>query len=58
VTVLWQSNITKKQQEKLDTLLKQEVSSYLIMNVEALSTPKGKDFATKFINCHQHVNGY
>ena len=53
VTVLWQSNITKGQREKLDSLLKSDVSLHImIMNVEALSTPKGKDFATKFVSCH------
>jgi len=53
VTVLWQSNITKGQKEKLDSLLKSDVSLHImIMNVEALSTPKGKDFATKFVSCH------
>ena len=53
VTVLWQSNITKGQREKLDSLLKSDMSLHImIMNVEALSTPKGKDFATKFVSCH------
>ena len=56
VSVLWQSNITKKQQEKLDTLFKtgQELH-ILVMNVEALSTIKGKAFATKFINSHSTI---
>ena len=53
VTILWQSNITKTQREKLETLFDVEESLHiLIMNVEALSTSKGKDFATKFISCH------
>jgi ribosomal protein S10 len=42
VTVLWQPNITKKQQEKLETLFEIETALHiLIMNVEALSTEKG-----------------
>ena len=53
VSILWQSNITKKQQEKLDSVLKTgEDLHILVMNVEALSTTKGVEFALKFINCH------
>ena len=53
VTILWQSNITKKQQEKLESLFEVEESLHiLIMNVEAFSTEKGKAFAEKFMNCH------
>jgi SNF2 family DNA or RNA helicase len=53
VTILWQANITKGQQEKLDTLFETETALHiLIMNVEALSTSKGTDFASKFINSH------
>ena len=53
VSILWQSNITKKQQEKLDSILKTgEDLHILVMNVEALSTTKGVEFALKFINCH------
>ena len=53
VSILWQSNITKKQQEKLDSVLKiGEDLHILVMNVEALSTTKGVEFALKFINCH------
>jgi hypothetical protein len=41
-TVLWKAAITKKQQEKLDTLFKPgEDLHILIMNVEAFSTTKG-----------------
>ena len=54
VTVLWQSNITKGQQEKLETLFEIETALHiLIMNVEALSTDKGVKFATKFLNSHK-----
>ena len=53
VTVLWQSNITKKQQEKLETLYEIGTALHiLIMNIEALSTKKGVDFAAKFLNSH------
>jgi len=54
VTILWQSNITKKQQEKLETLFEVEESLHiLVMNVEALSTDKGMKFAEKFLSCHE-----
>ena len=54
VTVLWQSNITKTQQEKLETLFEIETALHiLVMNVEALSTEKGVKFATKFLNSHK-----
>jgi SNF2 family DNA or RNA helicase len=51
---LWQSNITKTQQEKLETLFEIETALHiLVMNVEALSTEKGVKFASKFINSHK-----
>ena len=54
VTVLWQSNITKTQQEKLESLFETETALHiLVMNVEALSTEKGVKFASKFINSHK-----
>ena len=54
VTVLWKSNITKKQQEDLDTLFQEgEGLHILIMNVEAFSTTKGMEFAHKFLSCHR-----
>jgi SNF2 family DNA or RNA helicase len=54
VTTLWQSYITKKQQEKLESLFEIETALHiLIMNVEALSTEKGVKFATKFLNSHK-----
>jgi len=53
VTVLWQANITKKQREKLETLYEVETALHIfIMNVEAFSTQKGADFASKFLSCH------
>ena len=54
VTVLWQSNITKSQQEKLESLFEIETALHiLVMNVEALSTDKGVNFAAKFLNSHK-----
>jgi SNF2 family DNA or RNA helicase len=54
VTVLWQSNINKTQQEKLETLFEIETALHiLVMNVEALSTEKGVKFAYKFLNSHK-----
>ena len=54
VTVLWQSNITKKQQEKLESLFETETALHiLVMNVEAFSTEKGVKFASKFLNSHK-----
>ena len=52
-TVLWQANITKSQSRKLGTLFKSgEELHILVMNVEAFSTQKGIDFASKFLSCH------
>jgi len=56
VSVLWQALITKKQKESLDSLFKTEEKLHiLIMNVEALSTSKGTEFAAKFLNCHRSM---
>jgi len=53
VTILWQANITKTQRDKLETLFEVEESIHiLIMNVEAFSTQKGVDFASKFLASH------
>jgi len=52
--VLWQAVINQKQQQKLDTLFKLETDLHiLIMNVEAFSTKKGLDFASKFLLSHK-----
>ena len=54
LSVLWQSNITKGQQEKLNSLFEIETALHiLVMNVEALSTDKGVKFAGKFLNSHK-----
>ena len=51
---MWQPNITKGQQEKLDSLFEIDSALHiLVMNVEALSTEKGVKFASKFINSHK-----
>ena len=53
-SVLWKAAITKKQQEKLDTLFQPgEDLHILIMNVEAFSTTKGMNFASKFLSSHR-----
>ena len=52
--VLWQANITKSQQQKLNTLFEPgEDLHILIMNVDAFSTSKGVEFAAKFLRCHR-----
>ena len=56
VTVLWQSNINKKQQTKLDRLFEPGRDLHiLIMNVEAFSTSKGLNFASQFLAGHSAV---
>jgi SNF2 family DNA or RNA helicase len=53
-TVLWQATISQKQQRELDSLFETgEDLHILIMNVEALSTQKGYDFAHKFLFSHK-----
>ena len=53
VSVLWQANITKQQQQNLNTLFKTGTDLHILcMNVEALSSKKGVDFAAKFLNSH------
>jgi len=54
--VLWQALINQKQKDKLDILFKPEVDLHiLLMNVEALSTKKGVDFAYKFLISHNSL---
>ena len=49
VSVLWQSNVNKKQEKELSKLFKTGHQLHvLIVNVEALSTKKGVDFVDKF----------
>jgi SNF2 family DNA or RNA helicase len=54
--VLWESNGGKKKEKELEKLFKStEDLQILIMNVEALSTKKGKMFAWKFLSCHRTI---
>ena len=58
VTVLWQSNLNKKQKEKLRQFHDPDNShklQILIMNVEAFSTEKGYSWALSFLNCHKSL---
>jgi len=50
--VLWKAMITKEQKSKLDSLFVQDFTKLqiFVMNVEALSTKKGLDFAHQFLN--------
>ncbi len=53
VAVMWQANINKKQHEKLKSVMAQGHELHiLVMNVEAFSTEKGKDFAMSFLIAH------
>ena len=52
--VLWESTASKSKEKELNTLFKSSYDFHiLIMNVEALSTKKGKQFAEKFLSCHK-----
>jgi len=51
--VLWQPNFTKEYFKKLENLFKSDDDLHiLIMNVEAFSTQKGVEFASKFLSSH------
>jgi len=51
--VLWQPNFTKEYSKKLENLFKPDDDLHiLIMNVEAFSTQKGVEFASKFLSSH------
>jgi SNF2 family DNA or RNA helicase len=54
IMVLWESTASKSKEKELNTLFKSDHDLHiLIMNVEALSTKKGKQFAEKFLSCHK-----
>jgi len=54
--VLWQSNHTKKFTKQYETLLKSDDDLHIfIMNVEALSTPKGVKAAEQFLRTHKTI---
>ena len=52
--VLWQALINQKQQKELDKLFETGHDLHILnMNVEALSTKKGVEFAARFLRCHR-----
>jgi len=54
--VLWESSAGKSKEKELNILFKSDHDLHiLIMNVEALSTKKGKQFAERFLNCHKSL---
>jgi SNF2 family DNA or RNA helicase len=52
--VLWTAAISKTKQKEYDSLFETGHDLHiLIMNVESFSTPKGREFAYKFLSCHK-----
>ena len=55
-TVLWTATTSKAKDKEYQQLFKVDLDLHiLIMNVEAFSTKKGLEFATKFLNCHNSL---
>jgi SNF2 family DNA or RNA helicase len=55
-TVLWTATTSKTKDKEYQQLFKIDFDLHiLVMNVEAFSTKKGLEFATKFINCHKTI---
>ena len=53
-TVLWTALTSKTKDKEYQQLFKQDFDLHiLLMNVEALSTKKGVEFADKFLRCHK-----
>jgi SNF2 family DNA or RNA helicase len=53
-TVLWTALTSKTKDKEYQTILKSDYDLHiLLMNVEALSTKKGVEFAAKFLRCHK-----
>jgi len=53
-TVIWTATTSKAKDKEYQQLFKIDYDLHiLIMNVEAFSTKKGLEFATKFLNCHK-----
>ena len=53
-TVLWTATTSKTKDKEYQQLFIPDLDLHiLIMNVEAFSTKKGLEFATKFLNCHK-----
>jgi|TARA_Y100000114_G_scaffold35948_1_gene31512 SNF2 family DNA or RNA helicase len=51
--VVWNPSPTKKEKEELNSLFKEkDCLTIFLMNIEAFSTTKGKDIATKFLLAH------
>ena len=52
-TVLWTATTSKTKDKEYQQLFKVDIDLHiLVMNVEAFSTKKGLEFATRFLNCH------
>ena len=55
-TVLWTATTSKAKDKEYQQLFKPDLDLHiLIMNVEAFSTKKGLEFATRFLRCHQSL---
>jgi len=55
-TVLWTALTSKTKDKEYQQLFKIDLDLHiLIMNVEAFSTKKGLEFATRFLNCHKSL---
>ena len=55
-TVIWTATTSKAKDKEYQQLFKIDLDLHiLIMNVEAFSTKKGLEFATKFLNCHKTI---
>ena len=55
-TVLWTATTSKAKDKEYQLLFKPDLDLHiLIMNVEAFSTKKGLEFATRFLRCHQSL---
>ena len=53
-TILWTATTSKAKDKEYQQLFKPDLDLHiLIMNVEAFSTKKGLEFATKFLSCHK-----
>ena len=53
-TVLWTALTSKTKDKEYQQLFKSDTDLHiLIMNVEAFSTKKGLEFATRFLSCHK-----
>ena len=52
-SVLWTASTSKTKDKEYQSLFETDYNLHIfIMNVEALSTPKGLTFARKFLSCH------